>query len=169
MEDMLATEDAPLTLARLWREMTPAQKTAVAQAFWLDDESVAQQVEAVTHLARQLHFRPPSILAMPPDRKIRQLAMQARLPDNVIARALIVYHLAEQRPMLVAFLDSLGIAHENGLIGDSVEKPSQDRLAAAVSALQGAFPETDVRLYLRTLAVQDPDTWGTLVDAARTA
>ena len=31
-------------------------------------------------------------------------------------RALILYHLAEQRPMMGAFLDALGIAHENGLI-----------------------------------------------------
>ena len=74
----MATEDAPLTLARVWREMTAAQKTAAAEAFWLDDESMAQQVEAVTHSRADLHFRPQSVLGMPVDRKVRQLRHAAR-------------------------------------------------------------------------------------------
>ncbi len=164
---MLATEDAPLTLARLWREMTPVQRTAAAQAFWLDDDSMAQQFETVTHLARLLHFRPQSVLSMPVVRKVRQMAGQAKLPDAVIARALVVYHLAAQRPMLVAFLDHLGIPHEDGLISDTMgEKPAPDRVTAAAKALLAAFPEADVRLYLRTLTVQDPETWGVLAESA---
>jgi hypothetical protein len=159
-----------LTLARLWREMTSEQRAAAARAFWLDDESMAQQVEAVTHLARQLHFRPQSVLGMPADRKARQMAMQGRLPDNVVARALVVYHLVEQRPMLVAFLDHLGIPHENGLISEGVEQqPTEEQLAGAVQALLASFPAADVRLYLRTLAIQDPATWGSLAGAAGAA
>lgn len=163
----MATEDAPLTLARLWREMTPAQRSAAAQAFWLDDDSMAQQFEAVTHLARSLHFRPQSVLSLPVERKVRQMAGQAKLPDAVIARAMVVYHLAAQRPMLVAFLDHLGIPHENGLMSDTMgDKPAAERITAAAKALMAAFPEPDVRLYLRTLAVQDPDTWGMLTGSA---
>jgi hypothetical protein len=169
MEASLAIEETPLTLARLWREMSPAQKTAAAEAFWADDESVPQQVEAVGHLARQLHFRAPSVLAMPAERKVKQLALQGRLPDNVIGRLLIVYHLTTQRPMLTAFLDALGIAHEDGLIGDSIEKPTAEQLAAAVAQLRASFPDADVRLYLKTLAVQDPETWDTLVPLAQQA
>ena len=43
------------------------------------------------------------------------------------ARALIVYHLAEQRPMMGAFLDALGIAHENGLIQEDAAKPDEEK------------------------------------------
>lgn len=162
-------DDAPMTLARLWREMTPDQRAAASRAFWLDTESMTQQVEAVTHLAKQLRFRPQSVLGMPADRKARQMAMQGRLPDNVVGRALVVYHLVEQRPMLVAFLDHLGIPHENGLISEGVEQaPSEERLTAAVASLRAAFPPADVRLYLRTLAIQDPETWGSLAGAAGT-
>jgi hypothetical protein len=159
----VAIDDVPLTLARVWREMTPAQRTSVAQAFWQDDESMAQQVEAVTYLAKHLHFRPQSILGLPIDRKVKQLTSQTRLPDTVIGRALVVYHLSECRPMLAAFLDNLGIAHEDGLIADAMDAaPAADRLQAAAAALTAAFPADDVRLYLRTLAVQDPETWGAL-------
>lgn len=160
-------DEAPLTLARLWREMTPEQRVAAAETFWLDDESMAQQVEAVTHLARQLHFRPQSVLGMPVDRKTKQLAMVGKVPDNVIARALVVYHLVRQRPMLVAFLDHLGIPHEDGLIAEGVEqKPTEAQMTSAVQELLSTFPEADVRLYVKTLAIQDPETWGALAEAA---
>lgn len=165
----MATEEAPVTLARVWREMTPVQKTGVAEAFWQDDESMAQQVEAVTYLAKHLHFRPQSILNQPIERRVKQLTSQARLPDTVIGRALVAYHLSECRPMLTAFLDSLGIAHENGLIADGLgAAPAPERLQAAAAALATAFPADDVRLYLRTLAVQDPETWGALGGIAET-
>lgn len=164
----MATEDAPVTLARLWREMTPEQRSTAAAAFWADGDSVPQQFEAVTYLAAHLHFRPQSILSESLDRKVRQLTMLPKPPDGVIARALVVYHLAARRPMLTAFLDTLGIAHENGLIGDGMEKPpTVEALTAAVAALTAAYPAEDVRLYLRTLAVQDPDTWGALGDLSQ--
>jgi hypothetical protein len=159
----VATEETPVTLARLWREMTPEQRTTAARAFWADGDSVAQQVEAVTYLASHLHFRPQSILSEALDRKVRQLAMLSKPPDGVIARALVVYHLAVQRPMLSAFLEHLGIPHKDGLISDTMETPpASDRLASAAAALTSAYPVDDVRLYLRTLAVQDPETWSGL-------
>lgn len=165
----MSTAAAPITLARLWREMTPEQKTRAAHAFWLDDDSMAQQVEAVTHLARQLHFRPQSVLGLPVERKIRQLATQGRLPDNVIARTLVVYHLAEQRPMLTAFLDHLGVPHEDGVIGDDVPAlPDAATIQAAARRLAESWPAPDVRLYLLTLAIQDPETWGPAGEIAET-
>jgi hypothetical protein len=143
--------------------MTAAQRTAAARAFWLDQESLSQQAEAVSHLARHLRFRPQSVLSLSVDRKVRQLALLPKPSDAVIARALVVYHLECQRPMLVRFLDHLGIAHEDGLIADaSVQHPSAEQMSQAAAALAAAHPIEDVRLYLRTLAVQDPDAWEAL-------
>jgi hypothetical protein len=59
---------------------------------------------------------PKTVVSLDVDRKARHLATLGSVPDSTAARALIVYHLAEQRPMMGAFLDALGIAHENGLI-----------------------------------------------------
>ena len=65
--------------------------------------------------------------------------------------------------MMGAFLDALGIAHEEGLINDEdVEAPSEEKLAAAAKAVAAAYPADDVALYLSTLTWQDPDTWGGL-------
>jgi hypothetical protein len=71
--------------------------------------------------------------------------------------------LSRQRPLLEAFLDHLGIAHQQGLIAeDGAHTPAPDALQAAVDGLRDRFSAPDVRLYLRTLAAQDPETWGGL-------
>src|SRR5262249_34251639 len=100
-------------------------------------------------------------------RKAKHLSSLAALPDQIAARALIVYHLAEQRPMMGAFLDALGIAHENGLIEEESVKPDDAKLAPAIEKLDAQFPPDDVRLYLNTLLSQDPETWGGLSEVVK--
>ena len=78
------------------------------------------------------------------------------------ARVLVIYHLADHRGMMGAFLDALGIAHENGLIQDDGAKPDPEKIQPAVAALNEKFAPDDVSLYLQTLVCQDPDTWGAL-------
>src|SRR6185503_6022960 len=110
--------DQPLTPSRLWKRMTTEQRLQAARAFWLDDQATNDQVQAVLLISQQKKFRPKTVASLDEDRKARHLASLISLPDSVAARALVVYHLAEQRAMMGAFLDALGIAHENGLIQD---------------------------------------------------
>jgi hypothetical protein len=134
-----------------------------ADAFWRDRDSPSIEVphaEAVTLIARRLKFREQSVLALPADRRAKYLAELPDLSDTLATRALIAYHFEHQRPLMSAFLDALGIAHENGLItAEEVAAPAPDRIATAVDALRGTFETPDVDLYLRTLAALDGDTW----------
>jgi hypothetical protein len=66
--------------------------------------------------------------------------------------------------MMGAFLDALGIAHENGLIKDDEVKPDAEKIASAAATLTEQYPPADVSLYLSTLLCQDPDTWAGLRD-----
>jgi hypothetical protein len=69
--------------------------------------------------------------------------------------------------MMGAFLDALGIAHEDGLItADKIEPPEPERLKEAVGQVASSFPAEDVGLYFSTLVSQDPDTWKPLAIAA---
>ena len=61
--------------------------------------------------------------------------------------------------MMGAFLDALGIAHENGLIQDDGVKPDAAKLGPAAAQLAERFPPEQVSLYLNTLFCQDPATW----------
>jgi len=67
--------------------------------------------------------------------------------------------------MMGAFLDALGISHEQGIIAEEdVKPPSADALKRAASSLAASYPAGDVSLYLSTLVWQDPDTWGALAE-----
>jgi hypothetical protein len=61
--------------------------------------------------------------------------------------------------MMGAFLDALGIEHDNGLItSEEVAAPEPEKLAEGVRALREAFAPEAVRLYLHTLVLLDGDT-----------
>ena len=122
-----------LTPSRLWKQMTPEQRLQAARAFWQDEQAADDQVQAVLLIAQQKKFRPKSVVSLDDDRKARHFASLASLPDTLAARALILYHLAEQRPMMGAFLDALSIAHENGLIQDDLAAPDPEKLGPAVT------------------------------------
>jgi hypothetical protein len=154
--------ETTLTPSRLWKQMTLDQRMRAARAFWADADATDDQVQAALLIAQQKKFRPKTVIALDDERKAKHLATLGALPDAMAARALIVYHLAEQRPMMGAFLDALGIAHENGLIQEDAVKPEADKVAPAAAQLAQQFPADDVRVYLNTLLSQDPDTWGAL-------
>ena len=154
--------DTTLTPARLWKHMTLDQRTRIARAFWADPDATDDQVQAALVIAQQKKFRPKTVIGLDVDRKARHLATLGAMPDQIAARALIVYHLAEQRPMMGAFLDALGIAHQDGLIQEDEVKPDTARIGAAAAQIAKQFPPDDVRIYLSTLLCQDPDTWGQL-------
>lgn len=143
--------------------MPAERRLAAADAFWQDENGVEQQVEAIVAIARKLKFRPKSVQTQPLERKSKQLAHMNDVSETIATRALIAYHLAAERPMMGAFLDALGIAHEDGLISaEDTPAPPAASTAAACKLLAEKFPADRVALYLNTLLTQDPDTWGTL-------
>src|SRR6185436_2108477 len=99
--------------AVLWKKMTDAQRQAAAHAFWTDPQSQMEHIEINALMARRLNFRMKSVQTMAVDRKVKHLMAMGNVSDGVAGRLLVTYHLSSQRPMMGAFLDALGIAHEN--------------------------------------------------------
>jgi hypothetical protein len=154
--------DTTVTPSRLWRRMTAEQRLRAAQALWRDDEARGDQAQAARLIAQHMKFRPKTVTGLDADRKARHLASLPNPPDDLAARLLVVYHLAEQRPMMGAFLDAAGVPHDNGLVQDSATAPDPAKVMAAVAAIAGQYPAPDVALYLNTLLWQDPTAWGAL-------
>ena len=152
------------TPSRLWKRMPADQRLQAARAFWQDEQATDDQIQAVLLIAQQKKFRSKTVLGLEEERKARHLASLPALPDTLAARALIVYHLAAQRPMMSAFLDALGIAHEHGLIREEAVVADPAKVGPAVTEIARRFPASDVSLYLNTLLCQDPVTWGALGD-----
>ena len=149
--------------------MSAERRLTAAELFWNDDQSADQQIEAVAALATHMKFRTKSVLGLPFEKRAKYLSTLPTISDTIAARALVAYHLEHQRPMMSAFLDSLGITHENGLISDeTVAKPDADKLRAAATDLASKFPVDEVALYFSTLVSQDPETWGDLAELPET-
>jgi hypothetical protein len=156
--------------SRIWKRMTPERRSDAAQLFWSDEQSAEQQVEACASIATHMKFRAKTVLGLPAEKKTAYLVRLPNVTDAVAARALVNYHLERQRPMMSAFLDALGITHDNGLINDeTVVKPESEKLRSAAEAIAASYPAPDVALYLSTLVSQDPDTWGELATLPQTA
>lgn len=144
----------------------PADKRLLAaDAFWRDGEDDArlQHVEAIVALAQRMRFRTRSVQALPIEKRAKQLSQMIDVSDSIATRALIAYHFTHARPLMSAFLDQLGLEHDNGQItAETLSAPDSAKLRDAVGAIRDTFPSEDVALYLRTLATLDAETWGEL-------
>ena len=166
--------DMTRTPSRLWKSMTPEQRRRAASALWAEPEATSDHRQAALLIAKHMKFRPKTVMGLDEDRKTRYLASVPDPSEDLAARLLVVYHLAAQRPLMGAFLDALGITHDHGLIQEATVTPDPTKMAAAVTAIVGAYPAPDVALYLNTLLWQDPTAWAALrelpeaVRAART-
>jgi hypothetical protein len=155
--------------SRLWKRMPVEKRLDAAQLFWADEQSTDQQVEAIATLASHMKFRTKSVVSLPVERKAKYLVGLPSVSDSIAARALVNYHLARQRPMMAAFLDALGITHEEGLISEeNVTAPDAAKMSEAAAELASKYPAEDVSLYFSTLVSQDPETWAPLVEMPQT-
>jgi hypothetical protein len=138
-------DEAPAP-GRLWRQLPPERRRAGAEAFWQDPEGAEQHAEALAWMARQLNFRLKSLQKLPTERKIRYFTTLGGVPDSVAVRALVAYHLHGKREMMSAFLDQLGIPHDNGVISaEHLAAPEPGKLAEAAKALAAAYSRPRIR------------------------
>jgi hypothetical protein len=147
----------------LWKHLSVDRRRQAAEAFWGDAAVTTEHAEAISAIAKHLKFRPKSVAVLPPARRAQYLVALPVITESVALRLLMYYHIGQQRPMMGAFLDELGIKHDNGLISDeTVVPPDEDKIRAAVQKIAGSFPATDVALYLSTLSWQDAEAWALL-------
>ena len=168
MADAADLPDIPRP-SQLWKQLNPEKKRHAADAFWHDEHAGNEQAEAVNLIAQRIKFRLKSVVAMPVEKKTQYLLSLPAISEMIAARMLVAYHLQHQRAMMGAFLDALGIRHEEGIIAEEeVTPPTADALKQAATTIASSYPGEDVSLYLSTLVWQDPDTWGPLANLPET-
>ncbi|HUL76735.1 MAG TPA: hypothetical protein VL691_05665 [Vicinamibacteria bacterium] len=154
------------TATRLWKHLPPEERLAAATAFFAEPAPELAGA-ALGALVKARHLRPQAARALPAEAQARILATVLE-PGEPLAQGLLVsLHLALRRPLLRAFLDALGLAHEDGVLKEeaaSTEPVPLEKAREAVAAL-AAFPPAEVRTYFNTLWLQDPDRWAALEGA----
>ncbi|HEY2067005.1 MAG TPA: hypothetical protein VGG84_13705 [Gemmatimonadaceae bacterium] len=161
----LAAAPSATTVRKLWKALTPEERALGITASMADDQNGWVKATTRNAVAGKLKFRPQTVATWP---RAKLVSEAARLPLDdlqLLSAYLIDLHLGHRRPMMAAFLDTLGIANDDGRI-DSEETavPPQDagRLSAAADELAARFPADDVAVYFLTLLLQDSATWGGL-------
>jgi hypothetical protein len=88
----------------------------------------------------------------------------ARLSANLVADELLaIYFLECRKPLLLEWLDLLGLAHEDGSLKDEAPaEPPPSELAAAVAKYRGTGDDPDRELLLRAFAAQSAIEWPAL-------
>jgi len=155
------------TATRLWKSLLPEERLRAASAFFKEPPPELAGA-ALSALVKARHLRPQAARSLAPDAQARILATVLD-PGEPLAQGLLVgLHLAERRPLLGAFLDALSLAHEDGILKDEADDASPVSEAEARAALGAldAFPPEQVRTYLNTLWLQDPERWQALEAAA---
>ena len=158
----LAAEPKSTTIRRLWKALTPEERTAAISSSLSDDENGWVKTTTRGAVAGALKFRPQTVATWP---RQKLIAEAARLPlDDVqlLSAYLVDLHLGGRRPMMAAFLDSVGVPHENGRIDTEASGPievSPEKLTVAADALARQFPPDEVAIYFLTLLLQDAETW----------
>ncbi len=88
----------------------------------------------------------------------------ARVASNTVAEEMLaIFFLECRRPLLVEWLDAIGLAHKDGVLEDeSPPQPEEGKLREVAGGfLAGEEPDTR-RLLLRAFSAQEPIDWPAL-------
>jgi hypothetical protein len=152
------------TATRVWKHLTPAERKAAAESFF---EQPPTEVlgTALGAIVKARRLRPQAARGLKPEEQARILAGVLEPGEPLAASLLVALHLKDRRPLLGVFLDAVGLPHEDGLLkeeADAAPPVTVEQAQAGVRALLAAYPADQVRIYLNTLWLQDPDRWQAL-------
>lgn len=155
------------TATRLWKNLPPEERLAAANAFFAEPPTELAGT-ALGVLVKARHLRPQAARSLAPEAQARILATVLDPGEPLSQGLLVSLHLGHRRALLGAFLDALSLPHEDGVLkeeADAEPPVTPERARAAVGTLS-SFPAGEVRTYLNTLWLQDPERWGSLEGAA---
>lgn len=152
------------TSVRIWKRLSPADRLAAAGALWAQPPTEALGA-ALGVIVKARHLRPQAARALKPEEQARILASVLDPGEAVASALLVTLHLASRRPLLVTFLDAVGLPHEDGVLkeeADALPPIGEAKAKEGVLALKSSFPVDQVLTYVNVLWLQDPDRWQAL-------
>lgn len=161
--------DANLTHKDLWNALTEAERGEACLAVWQGQDSMSQGARKaiLPELARCLRFREKFLQRKSAEERATLLLKNIKRPDltGFYGPVLRSWLLCRKSPMLSAFLNALGLPHNNGLIEKEVQAPDVAGFRKGIQTIHGKFPDKDVAVYLSCLSLLGQDLWDHLPEA----
>jgi hypothetical protein len=155
-----------MTPQALFAALSPSTRGEILRYFQAEERPAYRaMVQALTG-ARKL--RPQFILDKPRETQLEWVLSQLGLRVNhaLLEQTLQIWLIKSQTPMLVTFLDALGIAHDGkGQVDELPEQIEAGKAKEAIAKLLGQYPSEHVLIYLHLFATQRPGGWPGLDEA----
>ncbi len=154
--------------ARIWAAISPDVRLQAARAVYASEDP-QHRTEADLAIAMNLKFRPVAVRKLPVEKRAGYIARAFPPGESLASTLLLCLHSRDRVGLMAAFLDSLGIPHNDGMIDEDhdLQPPEAEPLTAAVNEILEKFDREEVELYLATLLAMDPGTWGGLKEPFR--
>lgn len=151
-----------LTSHELLGFVSPALANEVLDFAFETDKATYKSILASVAQAR--HLRPVFLERQPrPQRHATMLATLTKPSMEMVAGTLLrAWLVQKQKPMLVDFLDALGIEHKDGVVENLPGTMEDGKLAAAVQLLLGKYPAEPVAVYLNAFNDMNEANWPNL-------
>jgi hypothetical protein len=148
---------------QVFARMTPEEAERMLGV--LSKEAPGMFRQAVDAAAVSIRARPVYLRRQPFAKRAQAVRRSlSRVAANPVADELLaIYFLECRKPLLLEWLDAVGLAHEDGsLQEDTPAQPAEAELSAAVEKYRSASDEPDRELLLQAFAAQSAIEWPTL-------
>lgn len=151
----------------IFQHISPALGSEIVRYLRTDLRDVYRATVAT--LAQQRKLRPQFIQKKTGEQQTAWIldTLKLKTSEAVGEQILQVWLMKGQSPMLVAFLDSLGIPHDGqgGIDSDIPKDIDAAKVKPAVQALLEKFPAENVAVYLHIFQLQQPGGWPAIAEA----
>lgn len=153
-----------LTSHELFGFMSPALAAQIVDFAFDNDKDLYRATLASVADAKKLrpifYERKPRV-----ERNKDIIAMLARPRLDLIAGNLIRgWLLKKHKAMLMLFLDTLGIKHQEGVVDDLPAMVDDGKLKEGIDKLLGQYPAEEVSVYLNAFYAMNDVSWPNLKD-----
>jgi hypothetical protein len=128
-------------------------------------QAPAQFAQSVQAACAALKSRPSYILKQPFQKQVAAVRRAlSRVAANPMSQeTLAVYFLECRKPLLVEWLDAIGVEHEDGILKqDEPQAPPDDKIRQCVEQFRSSDEDPDRDLLLKAFAAQDSVNWPVL-------
>lgn len=147
----------------IYQRISPTLNEELLSSLFASDKPAYKAT--LTALGNQRKLRPIYLERKPRAERHTWMhnAMGQKVSDEIALNLLQFWLLSSQQPMLVDFLDALGITHDGkGAVEEMPESPDKEKLTAAIETLFEKYPQENVSVYLHTFQSMNDPVWAPL-------
>lgn len=151
----------------IFQQLNPSLGTEIIRYLRTDLKEVYRA--AIGTLAQQKKLRPEFVQKKSGDQQIAWVldSLRFKASEAVGEQVLQVWLMKAEAPMLVTFLDALGVPHDGsgGIDGEIPKDFEPAKAKAAVTALLEKHPADKAAVYLHIFQLQQAGGWPAISDA----